>query len=128
MIDQVVVFSTTGVVLWTRTFSATRGDPINSLIRDVLLQERGGRDEFMYDAYRVRWVSDNKRGIYYVAVCQSFVPVDGTDRVLQLLEQVRTPRVPCHTNRRVSGVVGSVCSLTRDMPLPCPSGVWQAIP
>lgn len=96
MIDEVVVFSTTGVVLWTRTFSATRGDPINSLIRDVLLQERGGRDEFMYDSYRVRWVSDNKRGIYYVAVCQSFVPVEGTDRVLALLEEVRGSARPQH--------------------------------
>ena len=128
MIDQVVVFSTTGVVLWTRTFSATRGDPINSLIRDVLLQERGGRDEFMYDAYRVRWVSDNKRGIYYVAVCQSFVPVDGTDRVLQLLEQVCTPRAPCHTNGPRQWCHGKRVFLTRDMPLPCPTGVWQAIP
>ena len=94
MIDQVVAFSKTGVVLWSRTFCSVRGDPINELIRHVLLQERRGQDEFMYGNYKLRWEVDNKRGLFYAAICQKFVPIEETDRVLALLKEEFGKRFP----------------------------------
>jgi hypothetical protein len=38
MLDEVVVFRKSGVVLWRHSWAAVKGDPINELIQKVLLE------------------------------------------------------------------------------------------
>jgi signal recognition particle receptor subunit alpha len=44
MLDYVSIFTKTGVVLWSRTMAKLKGSvhPVNVLIQDVLLEEKGG--------------------------------------------------------------------------------------
>ena len=49
MIDKFIIFSKTGILLWSFTEHEPKGDPVNGLIQDVLLQERAGMNEHIKD-------------------------------------------------------------------------------
>lgn len=38
MLDQVLIFSKTGVVLWSKAWTTLKGDPVNAVIHQVLLE------------------------------------------------------------------------------------------
>jgi len=38
MIEQFLIFTKGGIVLWAKSADALKGDPVNNLIRQVLLQ------------------------------------------------------------------------------------------
>ena len=41
MLDQVLIFSKTGLVLWSQSWASLKGDPVNSVIHQVLLEVCG---------------------------------------------------------------------------------------
>ncbi len=55
MIDQVTVFSKTGLVLWNRTLCKVNACLINTLIRTVLLEEKGGECATAIGECSVKW-------------------------------------------------------------------------
>ncbi|CBJ30646.1 conserved unknown protein [Ectocarpus siliculosus] len=54
MLDHVSVFSKSGLVLWSRTMAKLKGDPVDDLVKNVLLEERGGTNVATTEWYTLR--------------------------------------------------------------------------
>ena len=90
MLDQFSIFTRGGVLLWSVSFAAVKGDPVNALIKTCLLEDRTGESAFTYNAplggsYTVKWLLNNKIGVVLVAVYQGSLKLTYVE---QLLEQV----------------------------------------
>lgn len=67
MLDYVCIFTKGGALLWTWSLvsgSALRGNPVDALIRNWLLEERSGETSFSYTppsgaAYSLKWTLHN---------------------------------------------------------------------
>jgi signal recognition particle receptor subunit alpha len=87
MIEQFTIFTKGGVVLWQKIFSSVRGQPINDLIRKVLLQERSGENLYSDDRYVLKWNYANEHDLVFVVVYEKNIPVTYAE---SLLESVKT--------------------------------------
>lgn len=74
MIDDFVIFERGGTVLWRRSFVGLRGDPIASLIRTVLLEDRASDAEMQTGAYGVKWALANEIRVVVAVVYQRLLP------------------------------------------------------
>ena len=67
-----------------------KGSPVDELVKQCLLQERGGQTEFTHatgsTAYTLRWRTHNALGLVFVAVYQKILRLDYVD---DLLDAVR---------------------------------------
>jgi signal recognition particle receptor subunit alpha len=68
MLDSVAVFTKGGTLLWVLSFVSLKGDPINTLIRACLLEERAGQSSFDYvipsgGTYTLKWSLNNVRWV-----------------------------------------------------------------
>lgn len=75
-------------MLYAKSFTALKGDPVSSLVRDCLLEERTGEAAFQYTspsggAYTLKWVLNNTMGLVYVAVYQKALKLPYVDELLQ---------------------------------------------
>ena len=66
MLDYFCIFTKGGALLWAMSFTALKGDPVNTLIRACLLEERTGESSFAYTspsggAYTLKWTLNNVR-------------------------------------------------------------------
>lgn len=70
MIDLFTVFHRGGVVLYERQLQAVPGHPVDSLISNVLLEERvGGAQSYRHEEkYTVKWTFANDLDLVFVAV------------------------------------------------------------
>ena len=109
MLDSIVVFRKTGVVLWQQVWAAFKGaDPVHAVIHTVLLEDRAGTTPMYQDAnYSVKWAVDNEMEIVVAAVYQRVLPLTHVD---ELLERVRAAFV---------GLLRGVSEASRDDLYPC---------
>ncbi len=69
MLDYVCIFTKGGALLWTWSLvsgAALRGSPVDALVRNWLLEERGAESSFAYTpptgaAYSLKWTMHNVR-------------------------------------------------------------------
>ena len=92
MLDQVSIFTKGGVLLWTKIFAAVKGDPVNTLIRTCLLEDRTGDSSFSYTAplggsYTIKWLFNNSLGLIYVAVYQKALKLTYIDELLRRVDK-----------------------------------------
>ena len=65
MLDYFCIFTKGGALLWAMSFTTVlKGDPVNTLIRACLLEERTGDSSFGYTspsggAYTLKWTLNN---------------------------------------------------------------------
>ena len=69
-INQFTIFSRTGIVLWSLVRDALRGDPVNRLIGDVLLEDRAASKSHDLDTYSMKWSLANEVDLVFVCVYQ----------------------------------------------------------
>lgn len=82
MLDTFEIITTSGVVLWSRTYTPVNSSIINDFISDVFIEEKGDgaalRDShsaatnpvYKVDAHTVRWAQAKELGVIFV-VCQT---------------------------------------------------------
>ncbi|KIP09560.1 hypothetical protein PHLGIDRAFT_311154 [Phlebiopsis gigantea 11061_1 CR5-6] len=77
MLDHCSISHKGGVVLWSRSFtpaaSQTAGSsisPVNSLIRDALIEGRSAESQFEKDGYALKWTFANDLGLIFVRILQ----------------------------------------------------------
>ncbi|KAI9786321.1 MAG: hypothetical protein M1816_008062 [Peltula sp. TS41687] len=99
MLDAFEVFTTTGVVLWSRSYANVGANVVNSLIKDVLIEGRStvstGQDDasasnkptYKKDQYTLKWTTVKELGLIFVAVYQSLLQLSWIDK---LLDNVKT--------------------------------------
>jgi signal recognition particle receptor subunit alpha len=68
MIEAVAVLTRGGLVLWNHTAQDIKGNPINTLIRAVLLEDRTGDKVFNTDNYSIKWSLANDVDLIFVIV------------------------------------------------------------
>lgn len=88
MIDHFVIFSKTGTVLWSRTLCKLGGDPIDTLINRVLMEDRSGEKKFVDAAYAMQWVFENKLDLVFVVVYQKILQLLYLDELLESVKKV----------------------------------------
>lgn len=66
MLEHFCVFTKSGIVLWEYNYGPLKGDPVNDLIKCVLLEERLGQEVYHTGSYAIKWVQDNQNGLIYV--------------------------------------------------------------
>ena len=69
-INQFTIFSRTGIVLWSLVRDVLRGDPVNRLIGDVLLEDRAASKSHDLDMYSMKWSLANDVDLVFVCVYQ----------------------------------------------------------
>ncbi|KAF2635062.1 P-loop containing nucleoside triphosphate hydrolase protein [Massarina eburnea CBS 473.64] len=90
MLDTFEILTTSGVVLWSRTYVPVGANIINSLIRDVFIEERtlpapddvGAKPIYRKESYTLKWTSEKDLGLIFVAVYQSLVHLTWIDKLL----------------------------------------------
>ena len=89
MLESFEIFSTSGVVLWSRGSSKAAASAVNSLINDVFIEEKSSSKStaFQYDKFTLRWTLVKELGLIFVAVYQSLLHLSWVD---QFLEEVKT--------------------------------------
>ncbi|RHY35257.1 hypothetical protein DYB32_000266 [Aphanomyces invadans] len=64
-----------------------RGNPVDHLVKTVLLEERLGRKEFNYESYQMRWSLENKLQLVLVVVYQKVLQLLYVDELLERLKR-----------------------------------------
>jgi len=83
MIEHFTIFTKSGFVLWQYCPTTLRGNPVNELIKVVLLEERGGLDSFPYEThYILKWTQSNESDLVFVVVYQKNLPLNYIDELL----------------------------------------------
>lgn len=70
MIDYFTVLNKRGYVLYTQHFAKLKVNAIDALIRDVLLEERGGDNSYTIGPYSLKWTFANEYELIFVVVYQ----------------------------------------------------------
>jgi hypothetical protein len=97
MLDTFEVLTTSGVVLWSRTYVPVGANVINSLIRDVFIEEKivpqsedaGSKPTYRKEGYTLKWTTSKDLGLIFVvsfntpfwhctAACLSSLPICGS--------------------------------------------------
>jgi signal recognition particle receptor subunit alpha len=74
MLDTFEVLTTSGVVLWSRTYVPVGANVINSLIRDVFIEEKivpqsddaGSKPTYRKEGYTLKWTTSKDLGLIFV--------------------------------------------------------------
>lgn len=74
MLDTFEILTSSGVVLWSRTYVPVGANIINSLIRDVFIEERiqpqsedtGSKPTYKKEGYTLKWTAAKDLGLYFV--------------------------------------------------------------
>eukprot|EP01103_Thecamoeba_quadrilineata_P013220 TRINITY_DN3600_c0_g1_i1.p1 TRINITY_DN3600_c0_g1~~TRINITY_DN3600_c0_g1_i1.p1 ORF type:complete len:636 (+),score=152.31 TRINITY_DN3600_c0_g1_i1:25-1908(+) len=85
-VDNFTIFSKGGLVLWSHNEVDLVGNPINSLVKNILMEERGGENSYNIESYALKWVFANEFGIIFVAVYQRLLQMFYIDKLLELVK------------------------------------------
>ncbi|KAH6679420.1 signal recognition particle, alpha subunit, N-terminal-domain-containing protein [Halenospora varia] len=100
MLDTFEILTTSGVVLWSKTYSTISPAIINSLITNVFIEEKtlpgaGIADDvsaannppYKYDQHTLKWTTHKELGIIFVAVYRSLLHLSWIDK---LVDNIKT--------------------------------------
>lgn len=71
MLDAFEIVTTSGVVLWSKSYAPIKATAINSFMRDVFIEERAERTShpsYKKDGYTFKWTTAKDLGLIFV-VC-----------------------------------------------------------
>ena len=84
MIDNFTILTKGGLVLYSFTGFALNGNPINELIRSVLLEDRLSDKTFNYqNEYLLTWLQENEFDLIFVVVHQIAIQITFIDTLLE---------------------------------------------
>ncbi|KAF2273337.1 P-loop containing nucleoside triphosphate hydrolase protein [Westerdykella ornata] len=146
MLDTFEILTTSGVVLWSRSYAPVSSNIINSLIRDVFIEERiqpqsgdaGQKPTYRKETYTLKWTTAKDLGLIFVAVYQSLVHLTWIDKLLdnvralfvglygEQLKKEHTSKLDCsnfapYFERQIQDLEGSSDSATSNVKLTPPS-------
>ena len=68
--------------MWSKTICELQGNPVNKMIKDVILAERSNEKKYMVDDYVIKWTVSNELGLVFVAVHNRILPLMYVDDLL----------------------------------------------
>ncbi|KAM7209712.1 putative signal recognition particle receptor subunit alpha [Naviculisporaceae sp. PSN 640] len=101
MLDSFEILTTSGVVLWSRTFAAPMSPAVNSFIKDVFIEEKtsvaaaakdgasaASNPPYKYDQHTLRWAFVKELGIIFVAVYRSLLHLSWIDKLVDNIKAI----------------------------------------
>ncbi|KAK2804879.1 hypothetical protein FQN50_006384 [Emmonsiellopsis sp. PD_5] len=90
MLDTFEIITTSGVVLWSKSYAPVGSQIINSLISDVFIEEKfqqesgadGVAPRYKKEKYTLKWKRAKEFGLIFVAVYQSLLHLSWIDELL----------------------------------------------
>jgi len=73
MIDAFYIFTKGGLLLWSTQLVKVKGDPVDKLIKEVLLEERMGETFATIQSYSLKWLLKNDLDVFFVVVYQGIL-------------------------------------------------------
>ncbi|KAI0064681.1 P-loop containing nucleoside triphosphate hydrolase protein [Artomyces pyxidatus] len=93
MLDHCSIFHKGGLVLWSRSFTpaasqlaTSTASPVNSLIRDALIEGRTADEKYEKDGYAVKWTFVNDLELIFVVAYQRILQLTYVDDLLAALK------------------------------------------
>ncbi|KAJ7582600.1 SRP54-type protein [Mycena floridula] len=93
MLDHCSISHKGGIVLWSRSFTpeasqlaSSSASPVNSLIRDALIEGRSTEDKYEKDGYAVKWTFVNDLELIFVVAYQRILQLTYVDELLTTLK------------------------------------------
>lgn len=99
MLDSFEILTTSGVVLWQKSYAPVGSSVINSLIRDVFIEEKvtpvndasaASNPPYKTDKYTLKWTTVKDLGLIFVAVYQSLLHLSWIDKLLDNVKTIFT--------------------------------------
>lgn len=87
MIDAFYIFTKGGLLLWSTQLVKVKGNPLDRLIREVLLEERVGETHANIDSYSMKWKLVNEMDLLFVAVYQGILQISYLEGLLSLVSK-----------------------------------------
>jgi signal recognition particle receptor subunit alpha len=87
MIENVTILTKGGLVLWENKAYVLSGNPIDSLIKSVLLEDRLAEKSFTIDKYTLKWTMENEFGLIFIVVYQKLIQLLYVEELLEILKQ-----------------------------------------
>ncbi|OJA09890.1 hypothetical protein AZE42_06755 [Rhizopogon vesiculosus] len=93
MLDHCSISHKGGVVLWSRSFTpeashlaSSPSSPVNSLIREALIEGRAAEEKYEKDGYAVKWTFFNDLELIFVVAYQRILQLTYVDDLLAALK------------------------------------------
>ncbi|KAF9189798.1 hypothetical protein BGZ51_009265 [Haplosporangium sp. Z 767] len=83
MLDFFTIATKGGLVLWSKAYGPTQSSPVNSLIQDVLIEERSSTQVYFKDNYAIKWSFVNDLNLIFIAVYPKALGLTYIDTLLQ---------------------------------------------
>lgn len=84
MIDAFYIFTKGGLLLWSTQLVKVKGNPIDRLIKEVLLEERVGETFATLDSYNLKWKLLNEMDLFFVVVYQGILQIAYLEGLLSM--------------------------------------------
>ncbi|KAI0118425.1 SRP54-domain-containing protein [Nemania sp. FL0031] len=100
MLDTFEILTTSGVVLWSRTYAPVSPAIVNNFITNVFIEEKaasaGAKDNqptasnppYKYDQHTLKWTFVKELGIIFVAVYRSLLHLSWIDKLVDNLKTI----------------------------------------
>ncbi|KAF2666148.1 P-loop containing nucleoside triphosphate hydrolase protein [Microthyrium microscopicum] len=86
MLDSFEILTTSGVVLWSKTYVPVGASLLNTFIRDVFIEDKtdrsGPNQSYRKDGQTFKWTTAKDLGLIFVAVYQSLLHISWIDKLL----------------------------------------------
>lgn len=83
MIDAFYIFTKGGLLLWSTQLVKIKGEPIDRLIKEALLEERLGENFCNLDPYNLKWKLVNEMDLFFVVVYQGILQITYLEGLLE---------------------------------------------
>ncbi|KAJ2723874.1 hypothetical protein GGI07_002337 [Coemansia sp. Benny D115] len=85
MLDQFSIATKGGVLLWSKDYVSVNGHPVDSLVKDVLIQSTrtDSTSKYMSGAYTLQWTFANELNVIFVAVYQKILQLPYIEDLLK---------------------------------------------
>ncbi|ORX73896.1 P-loop containing nucleoside triphosphate hydrolase protein [Linderina pennispora] len=83
MLDGFTIATKGGVVLWSRDYAPIDGQPIDSLVQEVLIQGTRADSKYVAGPYGLHWTFANELNVIFIAVYQKILQLPYIDDLLK---------------------------------------------
>ncbi|CAG8564579.1 1285_t:CDS:10 [Ambispora gerdemannii] len=87
MLDLFTILTKGGIVLWSKTFARFASSPVDALIKDVLIEERAGANNYTKDSFNVKWTFANELDLIFVVAYQKILQLAYIDELLATVKK-----------------------------------------
>ncbi|KAF7727877.1 hypothetical protein EC973_006990 [Apophysomyces ossiformis] len=88
MLDLFTILTKGGFILWQKAYVPLSGSPVDSLIKNVLIEERAGSDSYATDNYAFKWSFANEFELVFVVAYQKFLQLPYIDELLETVKRL----------------------------------------